>query len=306
MTDEGSDVRHAGLDHLVPAARAMIEKPREERIRFAQRDRWLEYPVATRAINDLSDLLDKPKQGRARGILVLGRPDNGKSALLRRFAHLHQAASLDDGSTTQPVVFMSFPDDSREDKFWSGLLVALRIPHRVTDPSKLHKAQATEVLRAIGARMLLIDEIHNLLEGGGRQQSHALVALKTLANDLSLHLVVAGTQKAHTALITDDQLATRFKPVVLPTWRLNDDLRTLLAGMEKTLPLAEPSNLASEDMIRAMLPKAHETIGGFVTLLQAATVLAIKGGKERIDPKVIDKVDATTLSMLDAKMLRDI
>ncbi len=303
MADVGRGQARGG-DHLVPAARAVIGCSPEERVLFATRDRWIEYPEATKIIATLSDLLGKARQLRPMGVSLIGRSDNGKSALLKRFAGLHPARTLDDGTTVQPVVHMQFPDDSQEYKFWSELLVALRIPQRVTDPPKVHKAQAKEVLKAIDARVLVLDEVHNLLEGSGKQQSHALVALKHLANDLSLHLVASGTEKAVAALNTDDQLSTRFRPAILPAWRLNDDLRTLLLGMERTLPLAEPSDLASGDMIRALEPKADQTIGGYVRLLQGATILAIKAGKERIDPALIAKVKSTTLKTIDAEDLK--
>lgn len=304
--DDQDDRADERLGHLLPVVRAVLERPREERVRFAQEDRWMEYPAATKALKIMMDLVERPRGIRNRGRLLAGRPDNGKSALLHRFRLLNPATSLETGETSLPVILMSMPDDPSEAKFWSALLSALRIPHRTTDATKHHKAQALEMIRVLKSRVLLIDEIHNLLEGSAKQQSHALAMLKMVSNELAIPIVAAGTQRALTALTTDDQTATRFLPIELPPWRLSQDLRTFLAGMEAVLPLAEPSDLASREMATALLAKANETIGGFVFVLQEATVLAIRSGKERLDPKLIAAVDSATLASLDSKNRLDI
>ena len=304
---DGQDDRTTGgLGHLLPAVREVLGRPREERVLFAQEDRWMEYPAATRALKVMADLVERPRGIRNRGRLIAARPNNGKSALLHRFRALNPAASLETGGTGLPVILMSMPDDPSEPKFWSALLTALRIPHRTTDATRHHKAQALETVRVLRSRALLIDEIHNLLEGSARQQSHALAMLKTISNDLAIPIVAAGTQRAVSALQTDDQTATRFLPIGLPPWRMTQELRTFLTGMEAVLPLAEPSDLASRDMVTALLAKADETIGGLVVLLQEATVLALRSGRERLDPRLIAAVDSATLASLDGKDRLDI
>jgi len=296
--DDQDDGVDGPLGHLLRDVRSVLDLPREERVRFAQEDRWMEYPAATRALEVMADLVERPRGIRNRGRLLAGRPDNGKSALLRRFRALHPAASLETGETSLPVILMSMPDDPGEAKFWTALLTALRIPHRTTDATKHHKAQALEMVRVLRSRALLIDEVHNLLEGSGRQQSHALAMMKMVSNELAIPIIAAGTQRAVTALTTDDQTATRFLPIGLPPWRLSQGLRTFLAGMEAVLPLAEPSHLASKEMVDTLLAKSNETIGGLVFILQEATVLAIRSGKERLDPKLIAAVETATLASL--------
>lgn len=301
--DDGADGR---LGHLLPAVRPILGLPREERARFAREDRWVEYPAAAKALSAMADVVERPRGIRNRGRLLAGRPDNGKSALLDRLRALNPATSLETGETILPVILMSMPDDPGEAKFWSALLSALRIPHRTTDAAKHHKAQALEVIRVLRSRALLVDEMHNLLEGSGRQQSHALAMLKMVSNELAIPIIAAGTQRAVSALTTDDQTATRFLPIGLPPWRVTQDLRTFLTGMEAVLPLAEPSDLASREMAEALLAKSNETIGGLVFVLQEAAVLAIRGGKERLDLKLVAAVETATLASLNPRNRLDI
>lgn len=61
----------------------------------------------------------------------------------------------------------------------------------------------SNLLGYIGARMLIIDEVHALLASTYRQQRILLNAMRFLANELRIPLVCAGTAEAKTALTTD-------------------------------------------------------------------------------------------------------
>jgi ATP-dependent Clp protease ATP-binding subunit ClpA len=76
---------------------------------------------------------------------------------------------------------------------------------------------AREAFKIIGARILVIDEIHALLLGGERQQRVFLNVIRLLANDLEMPLVCAGMPEARRALLTDNGLADRFESVGVAT-----------------------------------------------------------------------------------------
>ena len=271
MADDGTpapDDHGREFPHLHREAQAALRLPKEERIAFAMRDRWIDYPAARRAMNRLSDLMARPVTVRSRGVLLAARPDNGKSTLLARFAKLNQPRTTEDGETVIDFVLMRMPDKPTEDKIWSALLRALRIPHDATKPARALRQRAERVLDAHKTRLLAIDDIHNYLQGSAREQGHALVLLKTLAEDLKMHLAVAGTGAALTAMVTDDQVATRFFQEILPPWRENETLRTLLAGLEAVMPLPAPSGLSDKGMLLAIAAKAYNTIGGHVLIVQ--------------------------------------
>ena len=66
------------------------------------------------------------------------------------------------------------------------------------------------------------------------------------------------------------------------------------------------ADLASTEMTKALLAKSNETVGGLVFVLQEATVLAIRSGRERLDLKLIEAVDTATLASFDNKNKLDI
>ena len=276
-----------GLDHLLPQIRPMLAWPTAQRIDYIRRDKWLEYPAASAALRAMSDLLAQPDKVRQRAVLVAARPDNGKSALLKRFAALNRPTALKNGEANVPVVLVWTPDEPTEAKLWSQVLKALRAPHRSSDSARHLKEQALRAIEFLQVRMLVFDELHNILLGSTKKTEHLLTLLKMLVNELPLRIAVAGTQDAVRALAADRQLATRFDGFPLSPWREGMPLLSLLKGLEAVLPLPRPSGLATPEMVRLMLPKANQTIGGYVAQVQRAAELAITAGKERVDADLI-------------------
>lgn len=68
------------------------------------------------------------------------------------------------------------------------------------------------LLRACETRLLIIDELHNLLGAYPRRQRELLNGLRFLGNELKIPLVCLGTKDAYLAIRSDDQLENRFHP----------------------------------------------------------------------------------------------
>ena len=62
------------------------------------------------------------------------------------------------------------------------------------------------LLREVGARMLVVDELHNVLAGRGDTRREFLNLLRFLGNELRIPLVGVGTREAYLAVRSDDQL----------------------------------------------------------------------------------------------------
>jgi hypothetical protein len=141
---------------------------------------------------------------------------------------------------------------------------------------------ARDALRIIGARMLIIDEIHALLVGGERQQRVFLNVIRLLANELEMPLVCAGTPEARRALLTDNGLADRFESVELPRWANNVAFRRLLASFAAILPLRHLSDLDDQRVRTAILNLSEGITVRVVRLLERLAVEAIRDGTECI------------------------
>jgi hypothetical protein len=102
---------------------------------------------------------------------------------------------------------------------------------------------ALALLRKVGVRMLVIDELHNVLAGNSVNRREFLNLLRFLGNELRIPLVGVGTRDAYLAIRSDDQLENRFEPMMLPVWEANDDCCSLLASFAASLPCGDPRRL---------------------------------------------------------------
>lgn len=278
------------LSHLLPSAQAQARLPAEERIRHVRAERWIGYPRALAALERLETLFAWPSRQRMPNLLLIGPTNNGKSMLIEKFRRLHPPAALPEREDL-PVLCVQMPSEPSIARFYMALLAALGAPliprQRLPDLERL----ALSLLRTVGVRMLVVDELHNVLAAhhGGRREF--LNLLRFLGNELRIPLVGVGTREAYLAVRSDDQLENRFAPLVLPLWEVDEDTCSLLASFAAAFPLRRPSGIATPDMARYLLTRSEGTIGELAQLLAAAAVAAIESGEEAIDRRTLALAD---------------
>jgi hypothetical protein len=264
----------------------------EARIRFIKESHWVGYAQADHILARMKELLEAPRIDRPECLVILGDTNNGKTSIVQRFAKSIVPIEREDRSGSEwPVVTIQAPPVADEKRLYTAIL------HRVgglgsslRTRESLFNATIT-TLSGIGTRMLVIDEIHHLISGSTNQHRVCLNALKYLANELRLSIVVAGISSAHYALgVIDPQLENRFKPIKLPRWTDGVNFRRLLASIEMLLPLEKPSILQKPSMAKRLASLSDGKIGELMTILVAATIEAIRSGKEQIDEGLIQQV----------------
>ena len=146
---------------------------------------------------------------------------------------------------------------------------------------------ALKLLRAVEVRVLVIDELHNILAGTGNNQREFLNLLRFLGNELRIPLVGVGTSEAYLAIRSDNQLENRFDPTVLPLWEEGEDLSSLLASFASALPLRRRSSIFTPNMSRYLLTRSEGTIGELARFLTSAAIAAIESGEEEINTRTL-------------------
>ena len=152
---------------------------------------------------------------------------------------------------------------------------------------------ALSLLRRVGVRMLVIDELHNVLAGRDASRREFLNLLRFLGNELRIPLVGVGTREAYLAIRSDDQLENRFEPFSLPLWAEGGEISSLLASFASSFPLRRPSPIANDDMARYLLARSEGTIGELARLLTEAAVAAVDSGEEAINHRTLTLADYT-------------
>ena len=271
--------------HLTETAGKALFLSKDERVEYILKDRWIGYTRAKEAMDKLEMLLVHPKVQRMPNLLLVGDTNNGKTSIVKRFTKKHPPDDdiWEKEHLEMPVLYVEIDATPSEDSLYCEILLSLFSPFTYSMPTAKKREQAYRLLRNVGVKLLVIDEIHNLLSSRKEKQQGLLNAIKRLGNTLQISIVAVGTVDAARAIHSDPQMANRFEPFALSQWGDNEEYWRLLASLEKMLPLKHPSDLSGEKISRRILAMSEGRIGEITQLLKLAAVNAVRTGKEKID-----------------------
>lgn len=278
------------LSHLMPSAQRLAQFPAAERIMYIRADRWIGYPRAEAAVARLEEIYAWPVKQRMPNILMIGQTNNGKSMIIEKFRRRHLPVSYADQEHI-PVLCVQMPSEPSIFRFYTAILSALGSPLKPRMPVAVIEQMALALMRKVNAKILVIDELHNILAGTASTRREFLNLLRFLGNELRIPLVGVGTHEAYLAIRSDDQLENRFEPFVLPLWEVNEDTCSLLASFAVSFPLRQRSNIATPDMARYILARSEGTIGELAYLLMQAAIVAVETGEESISKRTLGLAD---------------
>lgn len=277
--------------HLLQKAAAYLGRSDQERIAYIRSPRWIGYPRAQEILTQLENLLTHPKAHRMPNLLIVGDTNNGKTMLVRRFCNQHKPDDNPQGEAAKvPVLFVQAPPVPDEGRFYNAILELLFAPYKPGDRADRKQFQAIKLLRTVGLKMLVIDEIHHLLAGSMTKQKAFLNVIKYLGNELEVPIVGIGTRDAFRAIQTDLQLSNRFDQALLPRWANDEMFLRLLATFERSIPLRNPSNLTDGALADKIYSMSEGYLGEISRVLESAAVRAVETGQECINKKLLDNI----------------
>lgn len=194
--------------HLHPHTVLELALPQPQRIKAIRSARWIGYPAAIAALARMEELLEFPQTHRMPCMLLVGDTNNGKTMLLKHFFRQHRFNDLSVQGSTLPALYMQCPAVPDERALFSAMLERLRIPHNPNSRGHVLCGQAERALRALNVRMLMLDEVHNILVGPAIKQKQFLNTLKYLSNELQIPIVAAGTRDALQVTRSDNQITS--------------------------------------------------------------------------------------------------
>lgn len=274
--------------HLHPSAAEYVELSVSERVQWLKRPRWIGYPRALEVMGKLEDLLQHPRESRMPNMLLIGGTNNGKTRLIKSFALRHPVEeNLGGEHIFAPVLYVQAPPAPSEASFYTEILntVFEKVPTSSTDAKR---ARVIQVLRGIQLKVLIVDDMHNILAGASVKQQQFLNMIKYLGNELQISIVGCGTGDLLRAVSIDPQIQNRFLPELLPKWQMNKEFRQLLMSFERVLPLSNPSELHEPQLAGKLLAMCEGTLGELSMLLNMAATYAIKEGHEQISADALN------------------
>ena len=275
---------HAGIRHIALADDAV-------RLQAMRLKRWITHDPALGVLAALREALDQPAGDRMENLLLIAESGMGKTMLLRKFQR-DNAVALDAATGTQPhpIVLALMAEDPSEEAFFLQLLKAVNAPF---DPlRRRHRLSLREttfrLLRELGTRMLMIDEINSILVGSARQQRQFLQLLRFLSNGLQVAIVCAGVPEARVALLSDPQLRSRVADIALEPWTAGPELQDFVSRLVQGLPLRRPSPVDSVKLRRLLIERSGGITRSICRAIERAGATAIRNGQERIDLSGLD------------------
>jgi replication-associated recombination protein RarA len=279
------------LSHLSAPTRELAFHDAKTRIRLVQTARWVAFPRAGIAVDELERRFHYPTCARMPCMLLYGDSGMGKTMILEKMERQHPK-SYDEhhGITKRPVLIVQMPASPDERRFYTRILEVLGAPYSMREQIGVLEGRVIRLLTDLGTQLLFIDEVHHLLAGSHRDQRRALNLLKFLTNELKIVIVAVGTSDAFHALQTDVQVASRFEPLLIPRWTETEAFRAFVVAYGKLLPLRKPSAFGEPEMIRTLITQSAGITGRVTWLLGRAAEIAIQDGSEVVDTTVVARV----------------
>jgi DNA polymerase III delta prime subunit len=263
----------------------------DSRISLIQSDIWIGFPRAEQVLDRLQNLIEAPRQTRMPGLLVHGASGIGKTMIARNLSRRY-APEYDPmaGVTHTPLLLLQAPPAPDERRFYLHILAAVGAPATAIAVRSQNVAslevRVIALLRDLGLRMIMIDEVHNLLAGTHREQRRFLNVLRYLSNELEVSLVCFGVSEAVDAIRGDVQLSRRLDEHHLPNWRDDSEFSNMIQTLIAAMPLEKKSNLKVKSL-RQILALTGGVTSRVFSLVKDLAIDAIRSGEECITDEAV-------------------
>lgn len=278
------------FNHLNPDIRDQLELPADERAGRMLVERFITHERLVPIFNHVEFLIYMPPQTRANGLVVSGKPGSGKTMLSRAIKRRYAPVPAENGkAASRPVLTINMTGAREAKILYNRILIGLGVP----DPGRYSGADRERMVLKLcstaNLKLLIVDEIQDILTSTARQQRIALDTIKFLMNELSLPILTLGTSQAPAAMQVDEHLNARFKYRELPVWERDAYLKNFLDTLEKALPLRNPSYLSSPTLSKELIKLSGGILQSIMQLVIHAAAHAVETGDEQITTKLLQR-----------------
>jgi hypothetical protein len=279
---------NASLAHHDPQLHELAMADAAARIGMISKDLFIEHDYS-RYLNDALDvLMCEPRHGRMPCWLITGDAGMGKTAQLHRFARRYPDHQMRDNPTLlRPIVIVNLPPEPTRPLLEIAILEALNAPVITHNRTVDRASVIRRLLTAHETRAIIFDETQHICHSRSRDRAVVLDAIKALSTTCQVNVICAGTPAVAREFHADSQLERRFSITQFAQWKPGPELQRFLGTYERARPLRLPSRLADPDRVRQLLAEAGGITHRIIQCLNAAAIVAIYEGIERITAELI-------------------
>lgn len=267
---------HLALPYQTDAA-----APDGKRVELIKRGFVIEHPAYTQAMANAHWILTMPKGTPGRGLLLTGNPGSGKSTFGEELARAYD----------EKVVVVSAEGSRTIREFYGRVLASLSGPAVHPGSTTDREMAVLRVIKALGIKALVVDEIQDLAKGTDRELNRVLAGIKFLTNKARLPLICMGALDSKSAFRTDEHLAQRLRPYSLPKWKVDQQFADFIGNLEAMLPLRRPSSLRNEDALTYLITCSNGSLRAIMERVALAAVHAILTGEECLTLKGLEAAE---------------
>jgi hypothetical protein len=229
-------------------------------------------------------------------LLIVGPTGSGKSTLIKSYAQQFPISDTGVGIHA-PVLFTGILSPATIKSLAQRLLTTLG------DPAADKGSVATQSLRLraffddCGVELLILDELQHFVDRDSLRVLHDVSNwLKDLIKDTGVACVLVGLQgEAELVLQANTQLHGLFRPPAMLdpfAWDKASpgtirEFRTLLAELDRLLPLRDRSGLAERDLAWRCFVASRGNMRLLMGVIRWATIFALELGQERLDEDLL-------------------
>ncbi len=274
--------------HLVQSAASLLDRSDSDRIVAIREERWITYPRARWSLEMLDELLVRPRTTRMPSIAVYADSGMGKTMLMERFRRAHPATyNREQRRLISPVLALQMASHATERRFYGHLLQAIGVPFVPRATVLELEVQIMRNLKRMEVKLLMLDEVHNLLAGSAKEQRILLNTLRFISNELQISLVCLGIADARDAIGGDVQLMRRFEELTLPRWQGDEEFEQLVVIILRHLPLKLASQVSAR-ALRQVLEATDGVTARIFGMFNDLAIAAIRSGRECIDDTSVE------------------
>lgn len=253
---------------------------------------WIDYPEAIRGLARLEALYEHPRTDRPPSMLIVGQSNMGKTSLVRQFQKSKTPPPApSDEHIHVPVLYVQSPPTADGAALYSSILRSINAPFAPSWSIARKQDQVLRLLETIGTKVLIVDELHSMLEGKSDQRGIYMNVLKHLSNELRISIVGVGTKQVLRVIQTDQQMGSRFSPFILKKWAYDRSYAVFVVQIAKRAGIQDVDILQREVFLKKLLQKSEGLTGETWTLMCLMIEHAFAENNGKLDVDILDSVD---------------